>query len=382
MRIMLLTPVNEIFGERFLQLLLDAGHIVTFVGDKRPIDTEGPDYNFFPYPGVFRTQSRFAVVNRAVALLRLYYLKLIWRLTKPDIVHVHWIDFRAIDCVRANCHPLILTAWGSDINNLFVPGIFTEQHVNKVIESLTLSDHITADAVDIIQKCASLTGKHLSTSLLYLGIDFDTFKPGYVEDARTLRHEFGIQPEERVILSIRGLKPIYGHHYILDAFAEMLSESRHQNVRLVLKRSFVHPNDYEEQLRAQAQQLGVADYIIWIEMLPDEKMPVLYAISDVVVSYPEQDAFPVSFLEAAACKRPVISSILPAYSGVFPPDTFWMVPSKNSHELSHAMRMALDASSSEIERRVNEAYAVAWQIGDWNQSKQAVNQLYCKVVGS
>lgn len=380
MKVMILAPTNSPFGIRFLKLLLENGYAVTFVGDHSPLPGADSRYRFFVYPGVLGKKSKYDTINRLTYLLRVSYLGFIWRLVSPDLVHVHNIDIRAYECARANLRPLVLTAWGSDINNLFFSSIISVGTRECIIEALRSADHITADAVDVLEKCETLVGHTLKKSVLLYGIDFDIFKPGFREEAQRLRQELGISADHKVILSVRTLKPLYCHDYVLKAFADLLIDPKYRNCRLILKQYKTYPNDYEDQLRELAKRLEITEYVIWIPSLPDESMPALYALADVVVSYPEKDGFPVSFLETAACKRPLISSDLAAYAGIFSPDSFWMVPPKNAQELSKALKTALETSNAEIQQRVERAYETAWQIGTWQQTVRATNELYQKAM--
>lgn len=369
-------------------MLLDSGHHVTLLDNHNPITDNCAAYRFLRYPSInIRVNSEYATINRLfgrinrlIDLIRFVYLKVIFHKVKPDIVHLHRIDIRAYDCFRANLHPLILTAWGSDINYLCVPGFFKETYIKRIVKALSSADHITTDASDILQKCISLLGHELSISLYYFGIDFNLFKPGYFEEARNLKQSIGISQDDKVILSVRAFKPKMGHHFILDAFARIVAEPRYRNTRLVFKRYNILPKNYENQIRSQVEHLGLTNYVIWIDSISYEKMPILYAMSDIVVNYPEMDGFPISFLETAACKRPMVSNILPAYAGMVPEGSFWMVPPNSIPDLAKAFKEALNADPPEIVQRTEKAYAHAKKIGEWNRWVQSTEDLYKLVI--
>jgi glycosyltransferase involved in cell wall biosynthesis len=379
MKVMLLAP-GKTHSYKILRMLLDSGHNVIFLGDDNLLSKKYPGYRFFYYPaGASRYKSKFSTVNQLIDLLRHLYLKAIGIIIKPDIVHVQMIDIRAFECVWANLHPLILTAWGSDINYLTVPEFYNKIYVKKILRALSLTDHITADTDDILQKCESFIGHKSSSSLYYIGIDFTLFKPGYLQEAQNLKRAIGIPQDHKVILSVRAFKPKLGHHLILGAFAQLVAEPRFRNTHLVFKRFNAFSNKYEDRIKLQLKGLGLENLVTWIDAVPDEEMPILYAMSDVVVNYPEMDGFPVSFLEAAACKRPVVSAILPAYADTFPEGSFWMVPPNNIHELAGAFAKALSANEAEIDQRTGKAFAHAEKIGEWNQWARITENLYRQV---
>jgi glycosyltransferase involved in cell wall biosynthesis len=58
------------------------------------------------------------------------------------------------------------------------------------------------------------------------------------------------------------------------------------------------------------------------------------------------DTLPVTFLEAAACERPVVSALLPSYAGTFAERAFRMVPPGDVGELARALVEELEAPAS------------------------------------
>jgi glycosyltransferase involved in cell wall biosynthesis len=92
------------------------------------------------------------------------------------------------------------------------------------------------------------------------------------------------------------------------------------------------------------------------------------------------DGFPISFLETAACKRPMVSNILPAYAGMVPEGSFWMVPPNSIPDLAKAFKEALNADPPEIVQRTEKAYAHAKKIGEWNRWVQSTEELYKLVI--
>ena len=62
-----------------------------------------------------------------------------------------------------------------------------------------------------------------------------------------------------------------------------------------------------------------------MEEVPFAQLPEIYALADVIINYPSMDTLPVTFMEAAACERPVVTSRLPSYMGTFAERYFLMV---------------------------------------------------------
>jgi glycosyltransferase involved in cell wall biosynthesis len=95
--------------------------------------------------------------------------------------------------------------------------------------------------------------------------------------------------------------------------------------------------DVEARVRRMAAERGVEADVRWLFDVAPDDLPGLYSFADVVLNYPSVDAFPVTFIEAAACQCPVISIDLPAYRGTFASEFFRMVPADDPSELVRAM---------------------------------------------
>ncbi len=164
-----------------------------------------------------------------------------------------------------------------------------------------------------------------------------------------------------VLLSPRAWAEKYGHHQILEAFARAHPRFGDKTVILVFKvynQANYDPNgdgDYEAKIRARVDELNMANWVRWVSEVPMERLPELYVMSDVVVNFPAMDAFPVTFMEAAACKRLVISCKLPAYVGTFAERSFSLVPPGDIDLLAQAIANVSNSGLKVWENRLEEA---------------------------
>lgn len=383
MHVLLLAPGFSVHSRRFVHMLLDAGHSVTLVDTLDPFPQGLTEYAFIPYPGLYGLgKSGSRITNRLGHWFVPALLRLIWQRVKPDVVHVQWVDERATYCAQARLRPLILSCWGSDINDLFAPGHTDERQRRRIAKAVAAANHVTADSPEVLERCETLVGHELPTSLFYFGIDLGTFKPGYSQEAQASRQKLGISPNASVILSPRTLRPLMGHHHILEAFAQIAHEPSVPEAVLVIKRFLPSDAGYENALRQQAAALGVEDRLYWLDEVPNDTMPVHYALSDVIVNYPEQDGFPVTFFEAAACKRTVISADLPAYRGVFGPEDFELVPPGNPVELAGALRAILIEDPARTQQRIEHAFSRVQQIGERSACFKVIENIYQEVAAT
>ncbi len=94
---------------------------------------------------------------------------------------------------------------------------------------------------------------------------------------------------------------------VLKAFAEALKDD--PNLMLLLRINQKAKDIYPE-LDALANSLRIRESVVYVGMVPDDLMSQLYAISTVYLSPSEMEGFGMSVQEAAACRKPTISSSL------------------------------------------------------------------------
>ncbi len=352
MKILMFSPGSWIHSERTVKCLLESGQEVTLVDSNNPFPEGREGFEFIRYPrsGV-RHYQRFigsSISDQFSFWLTVSQLKLLWRNIKPDVVHVCWLDLRAYHCLKAGLRPLVLSVWGTDVNANLLPGADPDEK-GIASRSLAGADLTIVDAPDMSEKCAILAGREIMTEHLHLGVNTKIFRPGYSEVTIEWRRRLQIPQDAKVIVSIRALSSNYNHHLIMDAFAQALERVR-TNTFLVFKVYNVLDDSYEMELRRRAERLGIENSVRWIEDLPFPKVPEIYALADVIINYPTMDAFPVTFMEAAACERPVITCRLASYSGSFAEQYFRMVEPENVGALSGAIVEFIGQTPHEIDQ--------------------------------
>jgi glycosyltransferase involved in cell wall biosynthesis len=403
LKILMLAPGMSVHTQRIIAMLLEAGHSVTLVAQQDPLPEGVAHYEFIRFPGIRGIHRiKYSWVASLERLIRIAQMRMIWRRTRPDVVNVQGVDLRAFYCASAGLRPLVLTCWGTDINCLF--GLKTDdpsyrtrlieimsakgtipadiaplmhKHRKRIAKALAAADSITVDSPLVSSRCEALVGRKLPIRLFYFGVDFGRFRPGYAQEAAALRRKLGIPATAKVILSARLIQPLNGHDHLLRAFATLTRDPRLPASALVLKR-YLCCQEEVARLATLVEELGVSSSVHWLDEVPYDHMPAQYAMADVIVNYPEQDAFPVTFFEAAACKRPVITSNLPAYENVFG-DSFLTIPPKDVPALCHALRQCLTEDDSQTRKRVEKAYAIACEVGDRRQSIKVLNAAFEEV---
>lgn len=384
-KILMIAPGNDIHALRPLNWLLQRGYRIVFSNGVDPFPEGRERYEFINLPhthgkGVFRRLLGEHTGTRLSTMPATIYLKKLWRRICPDIVHVHWIDDRAYCCARAGLHPLVLTAWGGDIHSLFLPGA-SQATRRRVGETLARADKILVDSVDMHGKCVELAAREVAVELITPGVNTDLFRPGFAREALEWRRRLDILENATVLLSIRGWSPLYRHESILKAFARALPQLHSEAVLVlkILKRASMDRALYERELRDLVKKLDIARSVRWMEEVPLDRLPEIYSFADVILNYPSRDAFPVTFLEAAACECPVITCRLPAYAGTFAEDYYHLVSSDDLNELSEAIVTFVNGSRDASREPLHELRREVCHKYDDRIASQQLIDIYQKI---
>ena len=371
----MIAPGDNIHSLRPLNCLLEKGCRVVFSSSSNPFPEGRERYNFIRFPDPRGGNPGHPDPGREGGkmfqkllgdkggdwLYRLFSLstpprlKVLWGRVSPTIIHVHWVDERAFYCVKAGLHPLVLTVWGTDINKHFLPNANPSWR-RRVGEALAGADLILIDSADMHKKCAELAGREVMTELITQGVNTDRFRPGYTQAALEWRRRLCISVDATVLLSMRGWSPLYRHESILEAFARALPEINAEAILVfkTLKREGTDSEIHEKKIRDLAEKLGVAKWVRWMEEVPQNVLPEIYSIANVILNYPSMDGFPVTFLEAASCECPVISCRLPAYDGTFAEEYFHLVSPDDLSELSDAIVKFVNQNCTASRERLSE----------------------------
>jgi glycosyltransferase involved in cell wall biosynthesis len=216
---------------------------------------------------------------------------------QPDLVHAHWLPELGWMAARENLHPLVCSAWGSDVFG--VKGLGRRRSKQALQES----ELVTADSAHLARATQELVDRNMPVEVVRWGLDLGRFAPG---DAAAAREALGLRDGGPWVASVRGLEPIYNPDLLVEAFARLRMGA--PDARLLLKHG---ARGVPGHLSAAIERLGLREAVIFLGVLPPERVADVYRAADVVVSIASSDSSPRSVWEALACGRPVVVSDLP-----------------------------------------------------------------------
>ena len=246
--------------------------------------------------------SKDSSFKYAISPLTCEHVKHILREEKPDVLHAFYVSNYGFLAAKTGFHPLIVTAWGSDI--LLNP----EQHwiLKRMIRrALQTADMVTTDSRRVQSKIVNLLiPGHSNDSKIYIircGTDVNLFKP----EKRSLitRSEMGAAAGELIVISIRALEPYYDVRTLVKAAGIVLQSE--PSIRFVVAGG----GSERDVLENLAVAHGVFNNFRFVGELAQDEVVRYLASSDIYVSTALGDAgLASSTAEAMACRLPVIVS--------------------------------------------------------------------------
>lgn len=307
----LLGDANSVHVRRWAGEMLTRGWRVSVV-------TARPE----PIDGV--EQRLLTPVRRSADwLLRVGQARQLVAALAPDIVHAHYITSYGYLAARCGRHPLVMTAWGSDI--LVTP---RQNALLRWLTGWTLrrADLITGDSLDLLDAMRCY-GPTAPLRQIHWGADLARFSPTEWE------RKPGFQ-----IVSLRSWEPNYRIDVIVRAMAVFNRTPSGASAHLHL----LGGGSQEAELRALVQSLGLGAQVTFHGRLDDAGMSAVMQACKVSVSVPSSDATSVSVLESMACGLPVVASDLLANRQWLDAGDGALVPAGDAQALASALQTWCD----------------------------------------
>lgn len=240
--------------------------------------------------------------------------------------------------VAQQADSVILLSWGFDLQDADESQLDLQSFIAVIVDS-TANLKIAEEhgARDIV--------------LVPWGVDLDELSEASV--AADLA-PFGIEPSERVVLSLRAHEELYRVADIIEAFAVIETDAR-----LVIGNT----GSLTAHLQDQARRLGVD--ATFIPAVAEDRVPALLRRSSAYVTASRVDGSSVTLLQAMACGVPVVASANAGNADwVADGNTGFMFPVGDAAALARAIQRALDDGDSVTEA----ALAQIRERADWKRN--------------
>jgi glycosyltransferase involved in cell wall biosynthesis len=286
MKICFLAPANSVHSHRWIKYFADKGYEIHWISLATPSIDSIENVDFYEI-------KRFPIKAFQILLAVPRVRKLIESI-QPEILHVHSAGTYGLVGALSKFHPIIVTAWGSDV---LIAG---KSKIKRPLIKFALSkgDLITCDAEHMRAEMTRLGVEPKKIHIVYFGTDTEKFNPG--ERSEKLRHKLGIF-NSPLIISLRSLEPIYDIESLINSIPHVLKEIP------IAKFVIGGTGSSEGKLNRLAKSLGVSESVRFVGQISNDELPQYLVTSDIYISTSSSDAgLAASTAEAMACGLPVI----------------------------------------------------------------------------
>jgi glycosyltransferase involved in cell wall biosynthesis len=236
----------------------------------------------------------------------------LWKyVRKTDFALVNAQQIQAAGWLAAitGFHPIIVSAWGSDL--LLEP---KKSFLRKLLVRYVLlkCDRLTVPSEELRQAASRLGVPAIKITTIPWGLYTSPIQAITHQEVTEIRHKFGLNEDDQVVLSPRSIREIYNIEIVLEVLRNLAVQA--PNLRLVLLRFNVDDNYYTHILE-MISVYGLESRVVWLPPRESSQdMIKLYQISDVVISIPSSEGFGATVYEAMAAGCPTLITDLPVFS--------------------------------------------------------------------
>ncbi len=252
MKICYIAPADSIHTHRWVKYFADRGHEVHLISFEPLGDG---DIGRTELHILKRFSLRVKIVSFVIDLVPcVIQVRKLLKKINPDILHAHYITDNGLLGVMSGFHPLVLSAWGSDI--LIDPKRYP---LLKLLTEYTLkkADVITCTSRYLHDAILQYAPQNPTMKTIPFGIDIGVFK-----SSDEHRNHLG-----RVIGTTKGhLRSIYGLEYFIKSIPHILE--KYKDVKVLIAGSGDH-SQYSRMLK----NIGIENAVQFVGLIPHGAMP-------------------------------------------------------------------------------------------------------------
>jgi len=256
------------------------------VSQQKPIDNLSKKviFNLLPFSGMFGY------------LFNTFKLKKIIKDWRPDLIHASYASGYGLTANLLNFHPLILSAWGSDIFEFPKKSYF---HRKILQMNLNNADVISSTSLVMAKEIKKFT-RNKKVIITPFGIDLNQFKKKKVFKNN----------ENITVGTIKNLSEIYGIDILIKGFAIAYQELLESDLTLAKKMSLkiVGSGEEKKRLLTLISSLDLKHVANVKDRVKHHKVPLELEEISIFCAFSRQESFGVAVLEASASGIPVVTS--------------------------------------------------------------------------
>lgn len=277
------------------KLLAEKGHEIHFISSSLPFRLKKVYHNIYYHQVEVSQYSVFQYPPYDIALSS--KMAEVIKREELDILHVHYAIPHAVCAILAKQMSgrdvkIVTTLHGTDITVLGYDSSLTD----SIRFGIEKSDVVTAVSNSLIRQTYDLIKPEKKLHAIYNFIDDRVYQK---VDSSHLKQEFGIHPEEKVIIHVSNFRGVKRVEDVVKAF-HLVSK------KIPAKLLLVGDGPEMSNVTQLVDMLGIKKDVLFLGK--QDNLEELYSISDLKLLLSEKESFGLVALEAMACGVPCIGT--------------------------------------------------------------------------
>jgi len=218
------------------------------------------------------------------------------RFFQPNVLNVHYVmptGFAGFYAQKVLKIPTVLTYNGRDVPGPGVPKLWKYWHrlIGRSSSEMTFVSKYCHNAI--------FNSENNEGNVIYNGVE----DPKNVTNKQivALKSKLQINDDEAVLFGLQRLDPLKRVDILIKSMKLILH--RNSKIRLIIGGK----GEDMPRLKRLAEELQISKYIHFVGFVPDEEIPVYYAISDIFVFHSTFETFGMVLAEAMNHKKAIVS---------------------------------------------------------------------------
>lgn len=301
MKICYIADANSIHTQRWVKYFADKGHEVHLISFE-PFNDSSINVGNITLYTLKEILPKIKVISLFInfAFFTIQIRRMVKKIN-PDVLHAHYITDCGVFGCLSGFHPLVLSAWGSDI---YVDPQESMINNKLIRHALGKADMVFTDSNDLRERTIALGSSSERVKIAQWGVNLKQFNPDM--DGEEVRSHLSLGECQTIIISTRFVS-LHNIDCLIGSIPIVLRDLPY--TKFIIK-GF---GPLEEDLKNMAKEKDVWDAIRFVGRTKYEEIAQYLNASDIYVSTSLSDSTPVALLEAMACGLPVIVTDLPSH---------------------------------------------------------------------
>ncbi|MBC2271385.1 glycosyltransferase family 4 protein [Listeria welshimeri] len=249
--------------------------------------------------------------------------------------------------------------------------LYNDKNYAKIRKLIKEPDVIICPSHEIERMTADLFKE---AKIVYLpnGVDEKSFIPDEVNRS-IVRKQYGISPQETVVVSTNRMEPVKGMSYLIEAIPQILN--KYNQVTFLIAGDGSQLEKFEDKLKKYTNKSGK---VIFTGRLTNQEIKNVINAADIYVQPSLMEGCSIAIIEAMSCGKVVVASNVGGNPDVISKELGLLVPAKSVVALKEAIEYCIENpeecklmgkySRERVEEQLN-----------WTVLAQEIEQIYNSV---